>query len=123
MLRKICTLFILTIILPVAVYADDPNYKEWDSHEIKGLYVLCSKADADEEYEDSWNDKTVYFEKYRRLSSGVYEVEVSEKIDSKIWKIRGTNLYMFFRYNPFLFKWDEGILDWDGYTGTFYKKP
>ena len=30
---------------------------------------------------------------------------------------------MFFRYNPYLYKWDEGILEWDGYSGTFYKKP
>ena len=122
MIRNFFILLFLSM-LPLAMYADEPNYKNWDYHDVKGLYKLCSKADADEEYEDSWNDRTLYFEKFRRLSRGVYEIEVSEKINSKIWKIKGTDLYMFFRYNPYLYRWDEGILDWDGYSGTFYKKP
>ncbi len=122
MVRKLITLLILSF-LPTYIYADKPNYKNWEEHDVKGLYVLCSEDDADEEIEDSWNDKILYFEKYRRLSSGVYEIEVSEKIDSKIWKIKGTDLYMFFRYNPYLYKFDEGVLVWDGYSGTFYKKP
>ena len=114
-------LILMAILFPTVIYADEPDYKKWDKHDVKGLYILCSKADADEEYEDF--NETLYFEKYRRLSRGVYEIEVSEKIDSKIWKIKGTDLYMFFRYNPYLYRRDEGVLEWDGYSGTFYKKP
>ena len=30
---------------------------------------------------------------------------------------------MKFRYNPYLYKYDEGVLDWNGYDGIFYKEP
>ena len=112
------TLFVALMILPFISFAKGPEYEDWEKHDVKGLYVEVESEDEADIVED---DR--YFAKYRRLSSGVYKVEVSEKVTSKLWKIRGTDLYMYFRFNPFLFKWDEGVLDWDGYDGAFYKKP
>ena len=89
-----------------------------DNHDVKGVYIEVEDED-DADIEENGR----YFQKYRSLSSDIYEVEVSEKVSSKLWKIKGTKFFMFFRYNPYLYKYDEGILDWGGYDGTFYKKP
>ncbi|HIZ33790.1 MAG TPA: hypothetical protein H9814_09710 [Candidatus Bacteroides merdigallinarum] len=104
--------------LPLQLPAQEPEYKEWDSHDVKGLYVEVENEDDADIEEDGR-----YFQKYRRLSSDVYEIEVSEKVSSKLWKIKGSKIFILFRYNPFLFKYDEGILEWNGYGGTFYEKP
>ena len=102
----------------ISMSADEPDYKKWEEHEVKALYIeVDDKEDADIEEDGR------FFQKYRGLSSGKYEVEVSEKVTAKLWKIRGTRYYMLFRFNPFLFRHDEGLLDWDGYDGTFYKEP
>lgn len=90
----------------------EPEYKKWDNHDVKGVYIEVEDED-DADIEENGR----YFQKYRRLSSDIYEVEVSEKVSSKLWKIKGTKFFMFFRYNPYLYKYDEGILDWGGYDG------
>ena len=38
-------------------------------------------------------------------------------------KIKGTNLYMEFRYSPFFSMFDEGVLEWPFYgNGTFFER-
>ena len=112
-------LFMLFMLwFPLQLLAQEPEYKKWDNHDVKGVYIEVEDED-DADIEENGR----YFQKYRRLSSDIYEVEVSEKVSSKLWKIKGTKFFMFFRYNPYLYKYDEGILDWGGYDGTFYKKP
>lgn len=56
-----------------------------------------------------------------KLKAGKYNVEIGDKVGSKVYNIRGTNLYVEFRFNPFLFRFDEGLLDWGYGHGTFYK--
>jgi hypothetical protein len=46
-----------------------------------------------------------------KIKVGTYEVEVYEKISSKLWQTKGTSTYMLFRYNPYFYKFDEGILE------------
>lgn len=115
---KIIFGLLLVSLTMIPIYANDPSYKKWDDHDVKGIYIeIKNESDADLEEDGR------YFEKYRRLYRGVYEVEVSEKVSSKLWKIKGTDYFLLFRYNPYLYKFDEGVLEWDGYDGTFYKKP
>ena len=47
---------------------------------------------------------------------------LAEKVESKFWRFNGTKYYALFTFNPFLWKWDEGVLVSDGKNGTFYKK-
>ncbi len=97
---------------------NEPEYKKWESHDVRALYIeVDNQRDADLEEEDR------FFQKYRRLAKGVYEVEVNEKVTSRLWKVRGTSYFMLFQYTPYLYRFDEGVLEWDGYSGTFYKKP
>lgn len=109
---------ILAFMSYFPVMASETNYKQWEKHDVKGIYIEVQKeSDYDVEKDDR------YFQKYRRLSSGVYEIEVTDKVSSKLWKIRGTSYYLLFRFPPYLYKFDEGVLEWDGFEGTFYKKP
>lgn len=120
-------LFLLCFILcvPYMVYADEKNYTNWEHEDVVGIYTEISNMEAKRQgYDESYDDGDVvrYFTKVR-LSEGKYEVEVSEKVDSKFWSIRGTAYFMKFRFNPYLYRFDEGILVWNGWDGVFYKKP
>ncbi len=111
-------LLALLLVIPFTIMANEPEYKKWESHDVKGLYIeIEDEDDADlEEYGR-------YFQRYCRLSSGTYNIEVCEKVSSKVWQIKGTKFYILFRFNPFLYKFDEGVLEWTGSNATFYKKP
>lgn len=112
------SLFAILLMFPFTLMAQDPEYKKWESHDVKGLYIeIENENDADFEEDGR------YFQRTKRLSRGEYEVEVNEKVSSKVWKIKGTKFYILFRFNPFLYKFDKGVLEWTGSNGTFYKKP
>jgi hypothetical protein len=120
------------------------EYKKWEQHDVKGFYekhqVILAKneyvnieydaIDKDGnsiystriEYKDTEYGEFIYFAK-TKLNSGLYEIEVYEKVNSKLWQVKGKNIYLFFRFNPFLFKWDKGVLDVSYNDGVFYKKP
>lgn len=109
---------VIFFLLPLMMLAqDEPKYKQWDSEDVKSLY---SEVDNEDDADEIFDDR--FFEK-RHLEGDVYEIEVIEKVDTKFWKIRGANLFLYFRRNPYLYKYDEGILEWDGRDGVFYKKP
>lgn len=106
---------------------DYDDYKNWSHEDVIALYVEISEDEAKRNgFDESYSSypEVRYFKKCK-VSSGLYEVEVYDKIDSKFWSIRYTSpkIFMKFRYNPFLFKFDEGLLDWDGSDGVFYQKP
>lgn len=107
------------------VSAQNADYTKWEKHDVKGLYKEVSAQEASQ----SWNVEVFedgmtkrYFIPVRQ-DRGTYEVEVYEKVDSKFWGIHYTSVYMLFRFTPFLYKWDGGVLEWNGYDGVFYKKP
>lgn len=111
---KLLVLSIL-LVLGSSVYCQD--FKEWDKHDVKAVYVeISSEKDADETFDDRYFEKT-------KLKPGTYEIVIGEKVNSKFWKIRNTNLFIYFRFNPFLFRFNKGVLDWNGYNGDFYKEP
>jgi hypothetical protein len=76
----------------------------------------------DEEGNDINNRTIIYFVP-TKVKDGVYKIEIYEKVSSKLWQIKGTNIYMYFRYNPYLYRFDEGVLAVSYSSGIFYKKP
>lgn len=56
-----------------------------------------------------------------KLEAGKYDVEICDNVSPTVYNIRGTDLYVEFRFNPFLFRFDEGLLDWGYGHGTFYE--
>lgn len=138
MLKK---LFIIGLLLIISIATNAQEYKKWESHDVvlyyekneitlkKNEYVDLDNDVLDENgetfyknrinYDDTSYGQFTYFTP-TKVKKGIFEVEVNEKIASKLWQIKGINLYILFRFNPFLFKWDEGVLDTS--NGIFYKK-
>ncbi len=102
------------------------DYKEWDHHDITSYYekkeITLDYNSLDKDGNELYNRTIIYFVP-TKIKDGVYEVEVNDKISSKLWQIKGTNTYILFRYNPYLYKYDEGILEVSYSYGIFYKKP
>jgi hypothetical protein len=101
------------------------SYKEWDKHDVVKFYakkVFELDYDwLDENGDDIYNREIVYYAP-TRVDDGVYEVEVGDNPSSSLWQIKGTNIYMKFRYIPYLYRWDEGILEVSYGSGVFYEK-
>lgn len=138
MLKK---LFIIGLVLIISNATNAQDYRKWESHDIvryyekkeitlkKNEYINLDDNILDEngepvyenriDYDDTSFGQVTYFAP-TKVKNGLFEVEVNEKISSKLWQVRRLNLYILFRFNPFLFKWDEGMLDTS--SGTFYKK-
>ena len=100
-------------------------WKEWESKDFQ-IYVELENCHSLEEAQDYdlsaiEEDDRYFIEK--TIPSGIYEVEVIEKVNSWMWKLRDTNLFLKFRFNPWLYKWDKGIIDTFAGKGTFYKNP
>lgn len=111
---------VLLAVFSISFYANAQAYKNWEEHDIRAFYVEVDAKKAREhydavEYEDRWFVPT-------RIQTGEYSVEIGEKIDSKFYRFNGTNYFALFRFTPFLWKWDKGVLVSDGRSGTFYKK-
>jgi hypothetical protein len=120
------------------------EYRKWEQHDVKGFYekhqinlaeneysnIEYDALDKDGnsiystriEYKDTEYGEFIYYTK-AKVNSGQYEIEVYEKVNSKLWQVKGENFYLLFTFNPFLFKWDAGVLDASYSGGVFYKKP
>lgn len=100
-------------------------WKEWDDTDFQ-IYVElegCESIEEAEEYDYSAIEEDDRYFVPKTISSGTYEVEVIEKVNSRMWRLNHTNIFLKFKFNPFLYKWDKGIIDTYGGKGTFYKNP
>lgn len=106
------------------------DWHNWESEEIKDFYIEieCNSSDEAENISERYSNGD-YLEEYGRyfiptdVRNGVYEVEISEKVTNRLYKLRGTEIFVYFKWNTSLWKWDEGVMDvWNNH-GSFYKKP
>jgi hypothetical protein len=119
----------LLLILLFTFFSSDlfaQNYEKWEDHDVVRFYekkeMTLDYNSLDKDGNDIYDTEITYFLP-TKVKDGIYEVEVDEKINPKLWQIKGTNIYILFRYNPYLYKYDEGILKVSHSSGTFYKKP
>ena len=109
----------------------ETDFHNWEEDEIRAFYVEIEDCESDEKAEYISNEYYLgeyiqegyrYFAK-TSVKNGTYEAEVGEKVSSKLFKIKGTDVFMLFKWLPNASKWDEGILDVWANKGSFYKKP
>lgn len=107
------------------ISSSNEYWEDWEDTDFK-IYVELEGCESLEEAQDydygAIEEDGRYFIP-KSISSGIYEVEIGEKVNSKMWKINHTSYFLKFKYNPWLWKWDEGVIDVFGGKGTFYKKP
>lgn len=111
-------IFIFLIVLTYTSYGQE--YKDWDNHDVIRFYKKV-ELDYNSLDEDGEEIDAVYVPT-KKVEDGIYEVEV-KKVSSKLYQISGTNIYMYFRYSPYLYNYDEGILEVSYNSGTLYEKP
>lgn len=106
------------LLIPICFFGQ--SYTDWDEHDIVQIY---EKIELEDETLNEDGEEIEFILSKTKLKQGDYEIEIGDKINSNIYQINGADLYLKFRFNPFLFKWDEGILEWNGYSGIFYEQP
>ncbi len=90
-----------------------------EEHDVVAIY---EKIDLDYGTLDDDGEEISFILVKTKIDKGEYKVEIGDKLNSYVYNLRGTNLYIKFRYSPYLYKFDEGVLVWSGYgSGTFYK--
>ena len=110
---------------------EDNDFHNWKEDEISAFYVEIEDCESDEKAEYISNKYYLgeYIQEGYRyfarttVKNGTYEAEVGEKVSNKLFKIKGTDIFMLFRWLPDASKWDEGVLDVWNNKGSFYKKP
>jgi len=111
---------ITILFLSVAYMSQGQEYKDWDEHDIKRFY---QKIELDSyTLDDEGEEIDEIYIPTKEVKDGIYEIEVY-KVSSKLYRITGTKIYMYFYYSPYLYSYDEGILEISGGHGTFYEKP
>ena len=114
---KILMVFAFLVFLPFIGFGQ--YYKSWDNHEVVRFY---EKIDLDSYTIDNEGEEIEEIYIPTKIKDDIYEVEVY-KLSSKLYKIQGTNIYMYFRYPPYMYSYDNGIVVVSYNSGTFYKKP
>ena len=107
------------------------DWHNWDVEDIEGFYVElegCENSDQAEdisrnyyegEYIEEWGR---YFAKIS-VNSGDYKIELGERVSSKLFAIKVTNIFIHFKWTTALSRGDEGVIDVFGSKGEFYEKP
>lgn len=105
------------VLFPQLIFSQ--SYEDWDEHDVARFYKKI-ELDSYTLDEDGEEIDEIYVP--TKVEDGLYEVEVY-KISSQLYQIRGTGIYMLFRYLPYLYNYDEGVLEVSYNSGTFYEKP
>jgi hypothetical protein len=113
------TLIIIFFLMTSAQIAFAQSYEDWDDHDVIRFY---NKVDLDSYSLDEDGDDIDEVYVPTKVDNGLYDVEVY-KVSSKLYQVRGTNIYMYFRYSPYMYNYDEGVLEVSYNSGTFYEKP
>ena len=108
------------------------DWHNWEDEDVDGLYVYLDGVEDDdvadyvarENYEGEYiREGWKYFAKISH-TWGEYEVTLGERVCSNLYKIRGSDIYIHFKWGlPDVSSGDEGVLDWSGTFSSFYKKP
>ena len=90
-----------------------------EEHDVVAVY---EKIDLDYGTLDDEGEDISFVLVKTNIEKGEYKIEIGYKINSYVYNVRGTDLYIKFRFNPYLYRYDEGVLVWSGYgSGTFYE--
>lgn len=107
------------------------DWHNWEDEDVDGLYVYLEDVDDDDvadyiarEYYDGEyiREGWKYYAKIDQ-TWGEYDVTLGEKESSHLYRIRGSEIYIHFRWMADVCSGDEGVLDWSGTFSSFYKKP
>lgn len=101
------------------------DFHNWEDEDVRQFYAEFSAYNDDDAKNKHYIYKKIDDRYFYEIDLGfdTYEVIIEYKLESKFYKVRGSNVFLEFRFEPYLYRWDEGVLDCSGSKGVFYKKP
>ena len=105
--------------------SESEYWKKWDDSRITIYAELegCESIEEAEDYDYYAIEEDGRFFVPLTIPSGTYKVEVTERVNSKMWRLDRKNIFIKLNNYLSLSRLDEGVLDTYGGRGTFYKKP
>ena len=98
------------------------EYKNWDKYDIEGFYTIAkSKAEAKISKNVLREGADYYIP--TEMDVQVFPSGISKKITPKLYKLKDTEIYVFFTFPPFLYDSDNGMIEIKNNKGVFYKSP
>ena len=118
-MKRILLLLVLCLNISMVL---GQEYKNWEKYDIEGFYIIAkSKAEAKISKNVLREGADYYI--LTEMDDQVFPSGVSKKITPKLYKLKDTEIYIFFSFPPFLFDADNGMIEIKDNKGTFFKKP
>ena len=118
-MKRILLLLVLCLNISMVL---GQEYKNWEKYDIEGFYIIAkSKAEAKISKNVLREGADYYL--LTAMADQVFPSGVSKKITPKLYKLKDTEIYIFFSFPPFLFDADNGMIEIKDNKGTFFKKP
>lgn len=91
-------------------------------YDIEGFYTIAkSKAEAKISKNVLREGADYYIP--TEMDDQVFPSGISKKITPKLYKLKDTEIYVFFTFPPFLYDSDNGMIEIKNNKGVFYKSP
>lgn len=118
-MKRILLLLVLCLNISMVL---GQEYKNWDKYDIEGFYTIAkSKAEAKISKNVLREGADYYIP--TEMDDQVFPSGISKKITSKLYKLKDTEIYVFFTFPPFLYDSDNGMIEIKNNKGVFYKSP
>lgn len=116
-MKRILLLLVLCLNISMVL---GQEYKNWEKYDIEGFYIIAkSKAEAKISKNVLREGADYYI--LTEMDDQVFPSGVSKKITPKLYKLKDTEIYIFFSFPPFLFDADNGMIEIKDNKGTFFK--
>ena len=117
-MKRILLLLVLCLNISMVL---GQEYKNWEKYDIEGFYIIAkSKAEAKISKNVLREGADYYI--LTEMDDQVFPSGVSKKITPKLYKLKDTEIYIFFSFPPFLFDADNGMIEIKDNKGTFFQK-
>ena len=118
-MKRILLLLVLCLNISMVL---GQEYKNWDKYDIEGFYTIAkSKAEAKISKNVLREGADYYIP--TEMDDQVFPSGISKKITPKLYKLKDTEIYVFFTFPPFLYDSDNGMIEINNNKGVFYKSP
>ena len=117
-MKRILLLLVLCLNISMVL---GQEYKNWDKYDIEGSIRIANQktearlAKCIEEGADYYIPT--------EMDDQVFPSGISKKITPKLYKLKDTEIYVFFTFPPFLYDSDNGMIEIKNNKGVFYKSP
>ena len=105
-MKRILLLLVLCLNISMVL---GQEYKNWEKYDIEGFYIIAkSKAEAKISKNVLREGADYYI--LTEMDDQVFPSGVSKKITPKLYKLKDTEIYIFFSFPPFLFNLYHSII-------------